>query len=396
MATTAFPRIDRATMAKPSAAQRKQTELTVKKAKVQLALRHPFFATLLMKAKVTLDDSIPTACVNAAGHIRVGTGFATTITVPQMMFLLAHEVMHPALLHFSRRGARGARGWNVAGDKVINDVLTIAGLHTIPGGVYQTGASKFFAEELYQQDPEGNSADIGDSGYDPGNGLDDMYPSGMDEAQERQCEETWRVNVAQAKAVAKQRGAFSGDLERMVDAIINPITPWYELLERMMTSFVKFDYSWSRPNKRHIGTGLYLPSSGKSPRMGVMVIQSDESRSISANELEHFKGHISKIIEVCCPEKVIVLHTDTEVNEHVDEFTMDDLPLDFKVHGGGGTDMRAGVRWCIDNGVEPEVFITLTDMYTPFPKEDPGFPLIWLATTDKVAPIGETIRYVVE
>lgn len=390
-------------MPKPSAAQRNQATLTIKKAKVQLALHHPFFATLLMKAKVTLDDSVPTACVNAHGHIRVGTGFATTITVQQMMFLLAHEVMHPALLHFSRRGTRNPFGWNVAGDKVINDVLTSAGLQTIPGGVCQPGASKFFAEELYQQDPEGDSAKIGKgegnssgSGYDPGNGLDDMDPTGMDEAQERQCEETWRVNAAQAKAVAKQRGAFSSNLERMVEAIINPITPWYELLERMMTSFIKSDYSWSRPNKRHIGAGLYLPSSGKALSMGVVVIQSDESGSITPAELEHFKGHISKIIEVCRPEKVIVLHTDTVVNEHVDEFTTDDLPLDFKAHGGGGTDMRAGIQWCVDQGIEPEVFITLTDMYTPFPKEDPGFPLIWLATTDTVAPIGETIRYVVE
>lgn len=204
------------------------------------------------------------------------------------------------------------------------------------------------------------------------------------------------MSVAQAKAVAKQRGNMPGALERMVESIINPITPWYELLERMMTSFIKADYSWSRPNKRHIGAGLYLPSSGKTPNMGTVVIQSDESGSISPDELEHFKGHISKIIETCRPEKVIVLHTDTEVHEHVDEYTMDDLPLAFKAHGGGGTDMRAGVQWCVDQGIDPEVFVTLTDMYTPFPETDPGFPLVWLATTDTVAPIGDTIRYVVE
>ena len=392
---TAFPRTNRAGLAKPTPVQRALAEMNVKKAKVQLALHHPFFATLLMKAKVTLADGVPTACVNAKGHIRVGTGFATTITIPQTMFLLAHEVMHPALLHFCRRGARNPRGWNIAGDKVINDILVAAGLTSIPGGVYQAGASKFFAEELYQEDPEGSGSG-GEGAYEPGNGLDDMEPGGMDDAEERECEETWRVNVAQAKALAKQRGKLPGNLERLVDSIINPITPWYELLERMMTAFIKADYSWSRPNKRHIGAGLYLPASGKQATMGTVVIQSDESGSISQVELEHFKGHISKIIEVCRPEKVIVLHTDTQVNEHVDEYTLDDLPLEFTAHGGGGTDMRAGVQWCIDNGVEPEVFITLTDMYTPFPTVDPGFPLIWLATTDTVAPIGETIRYVVE
>lgn len=392
-----FPRKPKAELTKPTPEQRAMAETTIKKARVQLVLQHPFFATLLMKAKVTLDDKLPTACVNAYGHIKVGTGFATTITVQQMMFVLAHEVMHPALAHFSRRGSRNPRGWNVAGDKIINDMLVQAGMTKVEGCIYQHGASAFYAEELYQQDPEGSGSGQGaDGAYEPGNGLDDMDHTPMDDAQERECEETWRVNMAQAKTIAKQQGKMPGSLERLVDSIINPVTPWFLLLERLMTNFIKADYSWSRPNKRHIGAGLYLPSSGKQPSMGTVVIQSDESGSISPNELEHFAGHISKIIETCRPEKVIVLHTDTRVHTHVDEFTLDDLPLQFKSYAGGGTDMRAGVQWCIEQGVDPEVFVTLTDGYTPFPTEDPGFPLVWLITTDIVAPIGETVRYRVE
>jgi len=392
-----FPRKPKAEMAKPTAAQRAQAEMTIKKARVQLVLNHPFFATLLMKAKVTLDDKVPTACVNAYGHIRVGTAFATTITVRQGMFILAHEVLHPALHHFSRKGSRNARGWNVAGDKVINDMLVSAGLESIPGGIYHAGASQFAAEELYQQDPEGNGpGDKQDGPYEPGNGLDDMDQAPMDDAQERECEETWRVNMAQAKTIAKQQGKMPGSLERLVDSIINPVTPWFTLLERLMTNFIKADYSWSRPNKRHIGAGLYLPSSGKQPSMGTVVIQQDESGSIDNLSGQHFAGNTSKIIETCRPEKVIVLHTDTRVHDHVDEFTLDDLPIVFKTYAGGGTDMTAGVKWCIDQGIDPEVFITLTDGYTPFPTEDPGFPLVWLITTDVVAPIGETIRYKVE
>jgi len=392
-----FPRKPKAEMAKPTPAQRAQAEMTIKKARVQLVLNHPFFATLLMKAKVTLDDKLPTACVNAHGHIKVGTGFATTITVSQAMFVLAHEVMHPALAHFSRRGSRNPHGWNVAGDKTINDMLVQAGMTKVEGCIYQPGASAFYAEELYQQDPEGSGsgqgADGADGAYEPGNGLDDMDQTPMDEASQRECEETWRVNMAQAKTIAKQQGKMPGSLERLVDSIINPVTPWFTLLERLMTNFIKADYSWSRPNKRHIGAGLYLPSSGKQPSMGTVVIQSDESGSISPTELEHFAGHISKIIETCRPEKVIVLHTDTHVHKHVDEFTMDDLPLRFKSYAGGGTDMRAGFQWIEEHGVDPEVCITLTDGFSPWPDKPTPYPAVILCTTDTPVPFGEVIRY---
>lgn len=388
----------------PTAADRKAAELNIQKAKVQLANRHPFIATLLMHARVTLDDNISTACVNKHGRIRVGTKFATTITIGQMQFLLAHEVMHSALDHFTRRGARDPRAWNIACDKVINDILVKAGLEKIPGGVYQEGARDHYAEELYeapqdgsgkgQGDPEGGGmSDPGAGEYKPGEGSDDMEDSIGDAADDRETQEKWRVKLAQAKSVAKQFGKMPAGLEKLVDGIINPITPWYELTERFMTRMIKADYSWRRPNKRYIGEGMYLPSYGRQAAMGLIVIQSDESGSISPVELEHFKGHISKIIEVCRPEKVIVLHTDTQVNEHLDEFTLDDLPLEFKAYGGGGTDMCAGIRWVQDQGLDPEVFLTLTDGHTPWPDKDPGFPVLWLCTTDQVAPIGETIRY---
>lgn len=386
----------------PTAAQRAAAEMNRKRAMVQLAIKHSFFSTLLMNARVTLDDNIATACVNAQGHIRLGTIFAAEHLVPQLVTALAHEVMHPALDHFSRMMGRDPRAWNIAGDKVINAILAASGLEPIPDWIFQAGADAFSAEELYQEDDgqgigQGIGQGSGQGGkYSPGTGFDDLDQTPMDPAQAAHSRAEWKVNVAKAKAVAKQAGQMSGELERLVDSIIYPTTPWFELLERWMQGFVRADYNWKRPSKRYLDAGLYLPSAGKQPSMGTLVIQSDESGSITEKQQQHFAGHISKIIETCQPEQVIILHTDTEVHRNVEELTVDDLPLQFKTYACGGTDMRAGITWVEEHGIEPDAFVTLTDGYTPWPKYDPGFPLMWLITSERVAPVGETIHYKVE
>jgi predicted metal-dependent peptidase len=56
--------------------------------------------------------------------------------------------------------------------------------------------------------------------------------------------------------------------------------------------------------------------------------------------------------------------------------------------------MTAGIRWCEENDVMPDVFICLTDGYTPFPDKEPAFPTVWLITSkDVTSPVGTTIYY---
>lgn len=374
----------------PTAQEIRNAEMVLRKAKVQVTIAQPFFSSLLMRRKIVLDPKIATACVNAAGNIRIGTAFAANLPVQQMVWVLCHEVMHYALTHHIRRGWRKPRAWNIAGDKVINDILNKAGVgETWPHAIRHDGASGSTAEQLYEESGGG-----GEDGYDPGGGTDDLDDSGnFSEADIREIDETVRIEVAQAAQTAKQQGKLPAGMEKFIDEIINPKTPWYELLMPYMQRFIKTDYSWKRPAKKFIGMDLYMPSHDLLPQMGTVVIQSDESGSIGDKERAHFAGHINHILEVCRPERVIVLHTDTHVHNHVDEYTLDDFPIKFKTYCCGGTDMTAGLRWCDEHGVEPEVFITLTDGYTPFPDKEPPFPTVWLITSDVVAPNGLTIPY---
>ena len=121
-----------------------------------------------------------------------------------------------------------------------------------------------------------------------------------------------------------------------------------------------------------------------------MVVVSDESGSIDDKTLQEFGGHFNAILEQCQPEKVILLHVDTEVCKD-EEFTTEDFPVQFKQFGGGGTDMTAAYSWLDSHDIVPDVLVFLSDLYTPF-GEGPAYPVFWASTTDRVAPYGTTVR----
>lgn len=371
-----------------TAVMRAKAEDNLKKAKVQVILYQPFFACIILRLVIEIKDDVATAYCTAAGKIVVGTAFAAKLTVKQLVGVLAHEAMHYAMLHHLRVGWRKPRPANIAMDKVINDILIASGMELPPEGIFQDGARDYAWEQLYDENEGGGG---GDGPYTPGTGNDDLSNEGAGDVTPEQIEGIKRVLIQARQAAAKQ-GTLPAGLEKLIEEIINPVTPWFVLLERFMLLQIKAGTSWKRPNKRFVGHDLYLPSIDTQPKMGTLVIQSDESGSIDVLTTTHWNGHINALIELCRPESVIVLHTDTVVAK-AEEFEASDYPIAFKTYAAGGTDMTAGFRWCADNGVEPDVFVCLTDGYTPF-GEAPGYPVVWLITTHGIeAPHGETIYY---
>lgn len=366
-------------------AQKDKAVSNISRAKVQLALHQPFFAGVVFKRTLALSETMPTTCIDRTGKITLGVEFAAKLTVQQTMFLLAHETMHYILLHLERLGTRNHRAANVAMDKVINDILKDSKVgEPIPEGVFQEGARAYTWEQLY------NEEDGSGGGYKPGEGNDDLSDDGEPLTSEQI--EGIKQEIIQAASAAKAQGKMPTGLVRMVDSIVNPVTPWPQLLERYMLQLIKQGTSYRRPNKRFMGHDLYMPSTDRQPRMGTMVVQVDESGSVGSDELAHFAGHLNKILETCMPERLITLHTSSRV-ACVEEFTADDFPIKLEAKTTGGTDMEAGFRWCEEQGIEPDVFVCLTDLWTDFTSA-PCYPVVWLSTTkDRTAPYGETIYY---
>jgi predicted metal-dependent peptidase len=363
------------------------------KAKVAIVTQHPFFASILLKRKLIADKSIPTAAVDQRGQIYYNPDFIEKLTVDQAVFLLAHEVGHVIGQHASRRGARQAKRWNIAGDAWINDMLKDAKIGDfIPGGVDMPGSKDDTVDAIYNKLPEEQDG----SGRVPGPGGigDDLIERGApltaDEADKIDAET--RVEVAQAAQAAKMQGKLPASLQKIIADLIDPGTPWYEILERYMTSFKRGEVSWARPNRRF---EQYLPSPGKVAEMGEVVIQIDVSGSISPRELNYYNGHLARIIELCSPERVHVLYVDTSVCKHDTFERGEEFALEF--YAGGGTDMEAGFKYIEDKGIDPEVFVCLTDGYTSFdPSSKPAYPVVWCISTDVEAPYGDVIHFTMD
>lgn len=371
------------------------------KAKAQIVLDHPFFSSILLRKQLIEDPTIPTLAVDARGNIYYNADFIESLTVPQVVWGLCHEVGHVIAQHANRRGSRNPKKWNYAGDAWINDMLNDARVgESIPKTVDIPGSKDKTTEQIYDEIPDndggdGNGGGSGGPSPDFDNGLGDEFKDTgpLTESERQEIEAQAKVEIAQAAQAAKARGKLSGKLAEIVQDIINVKTPWYDILERHMTALTNQDPSWLRPNRRFVGLGHYLPSTAKVPTMGELVIQKDISGSMSAKEDAYFNGHMQRIIEQCNPSKVHVLYVDTDVKRH--EIYEQGQAVKFTYHSGGGTDMCAGIKYVEDQGIDASVIVTLTDGYTDFPK-DTSIPTVWCISSDKVSSIGETVHFEME
>ena len=348
-------------------------------ARSKLLLDHGFFGMLALRLQLVERPEIPTLAVDGR-EIYYNPDFILTLSPELLRAALAHEVMHCALEHISRRGDRNPKKWNFAGDYAINQILKDAGFEIGQGWLLSSAYQGMTADQIYSMLPDDPSD--GSGGQDA---LDEILPGDPNDADTLQAE--WQVATIQAANIAKAQGKLPGSLERFVDEIVTPKVDWRAQLQRFFTSVSKDDYSWTRPNKRFLQMGLYMPSL-YSEAMGPVAIAIDTSGSISNETLQAFGAEIRALTAGARPSEIHVIYCDAEVN-HVDKFSPDDH-MEFKPHGGGGTDFRPPFDYLEQNGIRPEVFVYLTDMYGPFP-DDPGYPTIWCATTCVVAPFGQTI-----
>lgn len=356
------------------------------KAKVAIVSQHPFFASILLKRKLIIDKTIPTAAVDQRGQIYYNPDFTDKLSVDELVFLLCHEVGHVIGQHSSRRGTREAKKWNVAGDAWINDMLKDANVGSfINGGVNMPGSKDETVDHIYNNLP--------DQPEGPGGTGSDLIERGGPLSQEEadMIDAQTRVEIAQAAQAAKAQGKLPGALQKIIADLIDPGTPWYDILERYMVSFTKGDYSWARPNRR-FAPNHYLPSVGSTQQCGEVVVQVDVSGSISKTELDHYNGHLKRIVELCSPERVHVLYVDTAVCKHEVFEQGEEFGLEF--YSGGGTDMEAGFAYLDKEGIDPEVFICLTDGYTNFDTANtPAYPVVWCISSNIEAPYGENIHF---
>ena len=91
----------------------------ITKARAGLVLDLPFFGSLALRLKCKPDETCQTAWTDGQS-IGYNPEFIDPLPLDQVKGLLAHEVMHLACSHHTRRGNRDPKKWNIAGDFAIN------------------------------------------------------------------------------------------------------------------------------------------------------------------------------------------------------------------------------------------------------------------------------------
>jgi predicted metal-dependent peptidase len=393
------------------------TSLRIQKARTALVLDHPFFGSLLFRLKGRESRSIKTMATDGVS-LYWNPEFVETLNAATLAGTLAHEVMHPALHHHLRRSGRNRKRWNIACDYAINPLLVDAGLSLPEGVLLDNRYRGMSAEQIYnlletesesdqgsddeeeKPEPGGNGA-MGESSCEGdsdepsapeteggiGQVLDAPLPDDETPTIEDQVR-GWDVAVNQATAVARQAGKVPAGLERTLEGAAEAAVDWRELLMRHWSDIVPADYSWMRPNRRHLWTGLYLPGAVREG-VGEVVIAVDCSGSVSGRQLRLFEAEVRSILEGQRPERVYVLYFDAVVQK-VETYEPGQR-IDLNPVGGGGTEFGPCFEWLDDQGIRPHTLVFLTDLYGSFPPSAPSYPVLWASTGSQKAPFGEVI-----
>lgn len=360
-------------------------------ARTALVLYQPFFGALALRLALQPDPGCGSAWVDGR-TLGYDPAFVDKLSHDQLVGLIAHEVMHCALGHPWRRGARDHEDWNVAADFAINSGLIRTGFKLPPGGCIDPAFDGKSAEWIYSRLPEKKKDPNQGSGKPDGkpepNPLGEVRDAPSEAQAEGATETDWQLAVQQAAQAAHARGKLPEELSRLVKEAVAPRVDWRSVLRRFVQQLATADYSWSRPNARYLPMGLYLPSL-RSEALGPIVVAVDTSGSIDRVLLDQFAGEIRAIADESKPERIVVMYCDAEIGR-TDVFERGD-PIELKPVGGGGTDFCPVFAAVEAMDETPACVVYLTDLDGSFPKRAPEVPTLWASTRPSAVPFGEVV-----
>lgn len=351
------------------------------KAKAQLVMDQPFFASLLLGMPIIEDATEKTLSTNGE-DIRYNPQFLEGLTLQQTVFLLAHETLHCVFQHMFRREHRNPNKWNIAGDYVINDILIKENIGIMPhGGLHNpqlVSQGNGTTEGVYNILPDQDENKESGSGPSGGGGsLDTVRDGGKDQAEVEQKSAEMKVKVIQAQNAAKMAGKLSQNIQRLVKNFTKTETDWRNVLRNFITQRAKVEYTYARPKRRFLADDIYLPSlSGE--KMGAIAIAIDCSGSVDPVLLDKFASEVKAIMQDVIPEKTHVIYFDAEVLRQ-DDFGSDE---EFQVNacGGGGTAFSPIFKHIEEKGLEPVCAVVLTDLYCSDYGQQPSYPVLFAST----------------
>lgn len=382
----------------------------------------PHLAGLAAAVRVTVDERVPTMGVFASGRLLVNPAFTARLNPSELVFVLAHELLHLALRTHDRAAGSHHLEFNYAHDYIINDILREAlGFTTVPaGGLDMPGARNRSAEDIVlemrrngsataarSQVWEGvamtadqalaNAAKSGSS--DMGDVLDgkrerDMFPADSEEQARRAqaIRDLAAKGMAMAKAIGlmRGRGADTGGVSQNVRALRGIYRqPWHVALQRWLEGVAPAERTFMRASRRGADrTDIVLPGRQRYSQMLNIIL--DTSGSMS-DEIPFALGAIADFCEATGIDDIRVIQCDTEVKS--DAILAPAELAEYQVQGYGGSDLTPALAAL---ATDPRVTsaIVVTDGDITYPSEAMPYAVLWAVpgeTTSFAPPYGRVI-----
>ena len=351
---------------------------------------HGFIATLAMQLELVpvWDFRMPTAATDAL-RIYVRPDWLLALSFEQRTFVLAHEVMHCAMLHFARTMTGDHRLWNIAWDHEVNDLLLADGMTPPESMVWFPERKGWSAEQVYNQLVD--AEDGGPTERGPhcdvhlGQPIDGIERRGEGEPLEvdprftpeleRSALDAWPHRV---RGALNARGAGVGSAieQRLINRTREAALPWRSMLAAFVTRAFSGSAQWLPPARRHVHRGVYLPSR-RGERLKITVAVDTSGSTTWA--LPDFFAELAGIV-AAFPRYELTLIACDDVIHSVEVFS-EDRPLSVDTAtlvGGGGTDLCPPFAWLAERAYDVDVMVYLTDGFGPAPDAAPAWPVLWV------------------
>jgi predicted metal-dependent peptidase len=201
--------------------------------------------------------------------------------------------------------------------------------------------------------------DLPESSGDPGM-CGEVLDAGETQAEKAQAESEWETIMRQAAALAAKRGEIPGHVARLVESADHPPQDWRETLRAFFDGGATTIETWSRPNRRFVGYGMYLPGRKRDGvNRAVFLIDTSGSVTYYPGALEAIKVETQAALDENIIDEAVIVYGDTSVTR-VDTYHSGD-EIEFDPRGGGGTYMRPLFDYARDE-VEPSLIVAFTDL----------------------------------
>lgn len=377
-----------------------------------------FLYNVCFHLKFVWDAGInpPTACVDGY-TMTFHPDFFMMLPHEMRITLLAHETGHVTKEHMARRAGREPREYNHAADYVINQELKDAGFKPIiwkddNGKEIKWLQDDRFAnmttEQVYDiliserqpppeagggsggiPDPNGQSTDGASGGAgmpggddpwrdirEPQNAKDEpgKPPTPKPtEAEVRQHLDEILISSAMAARLGGQPGSIPNDVQMYLDSLLKPKLPMASHLRRFFQATQKNDYTWQRPNRRHLP--MYLPSM-RSEALSHIAFAFDMSASVRDSDIKRYVSEMVGVLRNMKPDKITLILFDTAIKSITEVKSVKDL-MEVKLIGRGGTDVGELLEWARKNN--PKALCIFTDgEFHDFGFRKPACPILWM------------------